>query len=330
MQIASNDSAMIVGFFFRPLEKAYQPPAYADRSGFKQTAMFIQTDSMHLPAVLTMPAKTGKWPVLIFIGGSGPNDKDETLGAEKPFRDLAMGLGVNGIASLRFDKRSLAYPGNFKSKNYTLTDEYLEDIKNAITDISHIDGIDTNRIYLLGHSMGGMIAPLILKENKIFKGAVMLEANARPLQELVLEQMKYLSLKDTSKETSSGNIEQIKKQVAAINNITIKDSSKEYLGAKGSYWLSLKKYNQVMVASRLESQKLLIIQGGEDYQVNNTDFQLWKKQLNGKTNVQFNFLEKIDHALVEGNGSMSPSEYNIPKNVPKYLVDLIADWINKK
>ncbi len=59
-----------------------------------------------LPATLTLPSGEGHFPAVLLVAGSGPNDRDETIGPNKPFRDLAQGLAAADIASLRYDKRT--------------------------------------------------------------------------------------------------------------------------------------------------------------------------------------------------------------------------------
>jgi len=326
IEVNFDDSSKIAGFFFLPLSKLYKIPQYSDESKYYSRSTFVVTDNLKLPAVITLPNNQSNIsvPVVIFIGGSGPNDMDESIEAEKPFNDISIGLAVNGIASLRYDKRTYIYHN--LPANITIKEEYLIDVKNAIKLAKTIPGIDTSKIFILGHSLGGMLCPLILKENPFICGAILLEANARPLEDLMYDQGVHLSKIGVG--NNQFDLQAIFTASNDIKKITIQDTSKTYLNVKGSYWLSLNQYNPIQTALELKNQKLFIIQGGDDYQVTPTDFNLWKK-LNKNVNISFKFYPLINHALVEGDGSLSPREYDIPLNSPIYLSNDISTWIKK-
>ena len=89
-----------------------------------------------LPGVLTLPEGKGPFPAVVLVGGSGAHDRDETIGPNKPFRDLAVGLARHGIASLRYDKRTYAYGVQMAGKAITVDDEVTDDALTA----SHVLG----------------------------------------------------------------------------------------------------------------------------------------------------------------------------------------------
>jgi len=329
MQISSNDSAKITGFYLLPIKVSYHPPEYADTSKIKEQNIKIGIKNTLLPAVLTTPKITSNhsYPLVIFLGGSGPEDMDESIGAIKPFKDLAMGLAQAGIATLRFDKRQVIYPQTFVSKCYTIKDEYLEDAKSAVTYAREIPEVDHSKIFILGHSMGGMLSPMILKDNPVLKGAVMLEGNSRPLEDLYYEQSVHLSKSQAPQNDIS--LIRLKNTVLQIKNIRSKDSTETYLGLKGSYWLSLRGYNPAEVARKLNHQNMLIIQGGHDYQVDESNYKIWKTYLGRKPNITLLYEPDLNHAIVNSKGTFLPGEYNTPSNVPINLINKISAWIFK-
>src|SRR6185437_11029464 len=83
-----------------------------------------------LPGTLTVPAGDGPFPAVLLIAGSGPNDRDETIGPNKPFADLARALAMHGIASLRYDKRTFVYGKNSRVGN--VDDEVTDDALAAL------------------------------------------------------------------------------------------------------------------------------------------------------------------------------------------------------
>jgi dienelactone hydrolase len=93
---------------------------------------------------------------------SGPNDRDETIGPNKPFQDLAWGLASQGIAVLRYDKRTRVYPAQFVAlPNATVKEETIDDALAAVALLRNTPNIDQHRIFVLGHSLGGMLVPRI-------------------------------------------------------------------------------------------------------------------------------------------------------------------------
>ena len=170
-----------------------------DESGaFENTGLALPVPSLgELPGTLTLPKGEGPFPAVILLQGSGASDRDETVGSLKPFRDLAEGLAGRGIAVYRFDKRSYVYADELAAKkDATLEDEYLEDAVNAVQLLAAQDRIDPNRIFVLGHSLGGNAIPAVARELKQApvkaRGFIMMAASPRPLDVLMREQYNFL------------------------------------------------------------------------------------------------------------------------------------------
>jgi esterase/lipase len=331
LQIAGNDSLKISGFYLLPLTAAYTKPTYASSSKSQEQRVSIPSGNIKLKGVYTSPRIEGKdkYPLIVLIGGSGPTDEDETIVAEKPFKDIALGLAVQGIATLRFAKRTHTFPEKSKENVKTIFDEYSEDVKNVISFSKTMPNIDTSKVIILGHSLGGMLAPLLLKQNPSLAGAILLEANARPLEDLISDQLGYLS-QFNKNIPGAYSPENIRSEVAAIKSITPSDSVKTYLNVKGTYWLSLKTYAPLKTVKSINNKKLLIIQGGKDYQVTEIDYLLWKKAIGSRPNATFKFYPKITHAIVETESKPSPADYMKPLNVPYYVISDIAAWLIAK
>ena len=118
--------------------------------------------------------------------GSGPEDRDETVGGTKPFKDLAQGLASRGIAVLRYVKRTKQYPTLEAAP--TMTAESVDDAVRAAELLRHEDGIDPKRILVLGHSQGGYVLPRIMQRDAKLAGVIVMAGNVRPLEELIVEQ----------------------------------------------------------------------------------------------------------------------------------------------
>lgn len=299
----------------------------------QETSIKVVTGKYEMPGVLCMPTGKKNVPLVILASGSGPNDADETLGPNKIFRDIAQGLGDNGIASIRFNKRTKTYGAELVSKKaeVTLEDEYLQDIHSAVKQAMKIDGVDANRIYIVGHSLGASTAPLMAKRNKDVKGIVMLSGNARRLEDVLIDQVNYISSLDSLTNEMKAQIEKLKIQVANVKLIGKKsfDAKLELpLSLPLSYWKYLNEYNQVKTAKALTCP-VLIMQGERDYQVTMEDFNLWKQALGDKKNVSFKSYPGLNHAYFEGKAKAVPADYLKASNVPAYVITDIAEWINK-
>lgn len=169
-----------------------------ESDAFESIELALPVPSLgELPGILTMPKGEGPFPAVVLLQGSGPSDKDETVGSLKPFRDIAEGLAAQGIAVYRFDKRTYVYGIELATKkDITLKDEYLEDAVNAVRLLAEQDRIDSDQIFVLGHSLGGNAIPAIARELKQAQvkacGFIMMAASPRSLDVLMREQYDYL------------------------------------------------------------------------------------------------------------------------------------------
>ena len=285
-----------------------------------------------LPGLLTIPRNTTSFPIVILVHGSGPNDRDETIGPNKPLRDLAFGLASFGIASIRYDKRTLVYGEKIVSEGLkiNLETEVLIDVTSAIRLAKSIDGV--RDIYIIGHSLGSMLSPKIASENNDVAGIVMMAGNARPLEDLIIEQYSYLFSHDGISEQEENALNDLKVQIDNLDNLnqSPNDSTMNLpLNLPASYWKSLMDYNQLKEIKSVGA-RILILQGERDYQVTMQDFNLWKKALKTHENVDFKSYPKLNHLFLEGEGKSYPTEYQIESNIPQYVITDIANWIMDK
>ena len=186
--ISFNSQGQIEGFFLVPAEKAADAPGppYAEKSKFTEEPITVGARDWPLPGTLTRPKGIASPPLVILVHGSGPNDRDETLGPNTPFRDLAQGLATRGIAALRYDKRTFAQKEKLLKqgldKTITIKEEVLDDVMAALDKSRSLPGIDANRIFVMGHSGGGSLAPLIAQRDGHLAGIILLAASSRPLR----------------------------------------------------------------------------------------------------------------------------------------------------
>lgn len=205
-------------------------------------------------------------------------------------------------------------------------------IDSSTADI-HALGLDSNRIYLLGHSLGAMLAPKIAQENKKIKGIIVMAGPARSLEDVIIEQFKYRASLDSSGggATKQALANEIKRAELAKSPDLKPDTPDSLLpfNSNAPYWIDLNHYNQVKVAEELKIP-IFIMQGENDCQVSMTDYNLWKEKIGNKKNVSLKSYPKLNHLFMECDVKSTGAEYEKPSNVPIYVITDIANWVNKK
>ncbi len=325
----SNDEKLS-GIYFKPSQHTtnFEIPPYTDAKAMIEEDVEFDCQGYMIKGTITIPKNMRSFPIIIMATGSGPNDRDETLASNKPFRDLAYGLASQGVATFRYDKRTKNYPIIVKEiPGFNIDDEYLTEVNAAFDFISK--KWKGRNIYFLGHSMGAFVAPKIMTSDKAFQGAIMLAANARPTEDLVLEQVQYIM--DIKGKVDKADLALIKAQLKEVKKITSLDveiAEPLLLGLSKEYWYSLNSYDQIAVAEEVE-KPILVLQGERDYQVTMTDFNLWKKYYDGEDNWDFKSYPTLNHLFIAGQGPSQPSEYMKAGFVAEDVINDIARWVNE-
>ncbi len=337
VKVVFNNAKQIAGLFFVPSQPSfkYKPPIYVRPNSYQEKEVIVGSGEWRLPGTLTLPIGEGPFPGVVLVHGSGPNDRDESIGPNKPFRDLAWGLASQGIAVLRYEKRTKEYAKKLTSikDSITVKEETIDDALLAASMLRKIEGMDAKKIFVLGHSLGGMLIPRIGILDPSITGFIIMAGTTRPLEDVILEQMSYIfSLDGTISKDEKTQLDQLKTQVAKVKNpqLSINTPSK-YLpfGVPVKYWLNLRGYNPPELARNLK-QPMLILQGGRDYQVTMEDFQSWERALFFRKNVEFKIYPELNHLFIEGEGKSTPAEYQKAGHVAKIVIDDIANWIKKQ
>ena len=334
--ISFDADGTLAGIRFRPHKDTtpWAAPAYAKPGTFHEDPVTVKFGHWELPGTLTTPLGDGPFPLVVLVQGSGPHDEDESIGPNKPFKDLAWGLATHGIAVLRYMKRTARY--GLKSvdegASFTVDDEIVNDARAAVELAAKQPKIDPKRIYVLGHSEGGYIAPRIAEGESQLAGIILLAGSARPLQQLIIEQIHYLAtFPGVPPEMAQKQIAAAEQTEKEIESPDLKKTDKiNFLGAEipASYFLDLRGYDPPAVAAKLKI-RILVLQGARDYQVTNEDFELWKKGLAGHSNVTFKLYPDLNHLFQTGEGKSKPAEYDKAGHVSAETVTDIADWIKK-
>jgi dienelactone hydrolase len=332
-RLAFDKDNKISGMYFVPYRTGRKPNIQlTNNDKLQEFPIMVQSGGVKLPGVLCVPKGVKNFPIVVFVHGSGANDRDETIGPNKPFRDLAHGLAERGIASIRYDKRSLVAPQSLKNLNGQSMFDVLvvNDALAAVALARTIDNVNPKAVFVLGHSMGAYLAPEIAARDANIAGIIMMAANARPLEDLVYEQYKYIYNKDGLSKAEKQDLHQIRKRVKHVKHLEsyLKKTDKPDLPITNNvdFWKAVKDYNQIKTAREIK-QPMLLMQGLRDYQVPPREFKIWQHKLHSKKNATFKSYAKLNHLFLEGEGKSYPDEYEKQGNIPDYVISDIALWI---
>lgn len=290
-----------------------------------------------LKGILTIPASEKPVPAVVLVHGSGSSNRDEKVMKLTPFRDLAEGLAARGIASIRYDKRSFAYPLKMmldKKTPLTVYQETIEDTVLAAGLLRKDPRIDKDAVFVIGHSMGGMLAPRIDAEDGNFRGLVMMAGSPRKLEEILVDQTAEM-LSQLPEAVRKGTEKKVSKLMAGFDglySLTDEEAQKRKFGG-GATMYYFKEMGEHPVEGYLQStdKPMLILQGEADFQVKaDVDFRLYKEMLEGRDNVTFRLYEGLNHVFVSTLGApitQAKKEYGTERHIPDGVLDDIADWI---
>ncbi len=302
------------------------PPPYADATRSREREVTVGSGEWALPGTLTLPAEgNGPFPALVLVHGSGPNDRDETVGGTRVFRDLAGGLAARGVVVLRYEKRTKLHAARMRGLSITVKEEVVDDAHAAVEVLRAQPEVDARRVAVLGHSLGGMLAPQIAAGDPALAGLVILAGNTRPLDVQAPEQIDDLVSVGAATRDQAGAMKEAMAKVRALDPARPPAAGTLFLGASGPYWLDLAGYDPAATAARL-GIPVLVLQGERDCQVTAKDFEGWRAGLAGAPNATFRLFPKLNHLFVEGEGPATPGEYKREGHVSVEVVEEIAAW----
>lgn len=299
---------------------------------------FAADEKFPISGVLTLPENPeGKIPVVVLVQGSGQSDRDETIYANKPFRDIAWGLAQQGIATLRYDKRFYTYSeeGQKMASDITVQQEITDDALAALALVQQDERFDAS--FLLGHSQGGMLMPAIALENGQLTGGISLAGSLRPLWEISCDQNLAAAeaARDTVTEEEYNQIQnqmkQVEQQVEQLRQLDTLDLADDdlLLGLPVKYWRSLQQMDAMEAVEQLDIP-LLILQGDADFQVYpDKDYTLWQQTLQSRDNAEFHLYSGLNHLFMPTQGKQDVSEYAVQSQVDSQVITDIAAFVQQ-
>jgi len=311
---------------------AWEPPSYVEPDHFDEQEVTLGSGSLAVSGTLSVPHEAGPLPALVLLPGSGPLDRDETIGRNKPFKDLAWGLATRGVAVLRFDKVTYSHPVEVKQvANFTVVDEYTPAALAAIELLRQHPVIDAQRVFLLGHSLGGTVAPRIAVSEPSIAGLVLLAGGSDPLHWSIVRQVRYLASLDPKTASAwAPAIEEMSERARRVDSPDLSASTPADglpFAIPVPYWLDLRSYDPVATAATLV-RPLLILQGGRDYQVTvDEDLARWRSGLSSRSEVEIRVYPSDNHMFLPGSGPSTAAEYEPAQHLDAAVVGDIADWL---
>lgn len=289
-----------------------------------------------LNGTLLLPKNTdGKIPVVVMLQGSGSSDRDETIyGLNKPFRDIAEGLAAQGIAVLRYDKRTYTYGVDLTEEEInrmSVDEEIVDDFLSSVSYLKSREEIDTDKIFVLGHSLSGYLLPYIYDKEPSLKGGISLAGTiGMPFEDLMKYQYEYLAnYDDKISEEEQAVLDEFNLGYELVKTLNkgevISDSL--ILGIGQNYWNFLNKYDGLKEWKTIV-QPTLVLQGERDYQMPMDNYNLYKDDLSSKENFTFKSYGKLSHIFIKGSKNPTPNDYTIKGEVDKDVINDIAKWIN--
>lgn len=307
-----------------------------------------------LGGTLTLPLGEGKFPAAILISGSGPQNRDEELMGHKPFWVIADYLTRHGIAVLRYDDRGVgASKGDFAAATSA---DFATDVASAMQFLSAQPQINANQIGLIGHSEGGIIAPMVATTTPGVAWIVLLAAPGVRGDELMLkqqemiakqrgaseEQIKMLVASNRSlfdKLITTEDRDELKQQLTAEvletlpPNSELPDAHKQLIEQMTSPWMHyFVRYNPAPALEKV-SCPLLALNGEKDKQVsatqNLTAIEQWAKK-GGNNQVTCKRYPELNHLFQHATTGDITEYAAIEETISPQVLSDIASWITER
>lgn len=325
-QYAFDGQDRLAGFHFRdPLpadEAAVTGPTRSEEpTEYEAEAVSVGEHSLTGEYVTPAPGVTTRPVTAILLGGSGPTDKDGTVGSTHILKDLAAGLAAAGISSLRYNKRYLEQPNSDGAM--TLATEVLDDAAAALDLVAGLPGSSGHRVVVIGHSLGGMLVPHLLASHADVAGGVILAGSPRHLADILHDQL-VARLGDG--EDAEAERERLASEVAAAKAAT--GGEEQILGVSGTYWESVTRIHGSLAQDLATAgDPILILHGGDDGQLPAaTDHEPWAEVASGPT-VERRLFEGLNHLLMPTADTQGNLDYVTPNHLDPQVVAAISDWV---
>lgn len=309
-----------------PLDATSAPDysAPSDASYIAESVEVVARSGHRLAGTLTRPERDGRLPAVVTITGSGPQDRDQAipgLAGYRPFRDIADALTRRGIAVLRLDDRGVGEStGDF---NAATSKDFADDVRDAVAYLKTRADIDSDRIALVGHSEGGLIAPMIAATDTSLAGIVLLAGPAQTGREIIRHQIRAAAT------DAAGDLDP-----AAIDSLVLAQHAEIDAMAYGSPWMRFfLDYDPLATARKVRSVPVLIVHGETDVQVTSDQAQTLATAFRegGNPEVEVVLLPDVNHLLLHDSDG-HPARYTtlVDRTVVSEALEAVGRWLESR
>lgn len=331
MKIPAFVLALVLGTVFPAVWAQESPEPDPATAAYSERDFSVGEGELPLPGTLAMPEGEGPFPAVVLVHGSGPQDRDSTIGPNRPLRDIAHGLAERGIATLRYDKRTRVHPiaASF-DPGFSVDKESTDDTVAAVAALQATPGIDPGRVFVFGHSLGAMLTPRILQRTDGAAGGIMLAASSRSMLDLIPEQMERMGgIQGADPAELAARLETINALIARLRAGDDAAEATSVLGAPAAYLRSADALDPVADAGALD-RPLLILHGGHDIQVTDVDWQDWVDAFSDEPRVTLKRYPELGHLGIIADPDAPMATYLEPGRVDQALIEDVAAWINQR
>ncbi len=341
MQLVVNGEGKVEGFNFTKPQATAKPASEEQvklPEGIVEEEITVGEGEWALPGTLTLPASGNSFPAVVLVQGSGAHDRDESVGGTKVFRDIAWHLAQNGIAVLRYDKRTYAHSTKFTQdlvSSLSVEEEVIQDAILAGNLIKSDSRINGEKIFLLGHSLGAMMGPRIASQSDgLFAGMLLVAGTPLKLTDIIVAQNEAalsklsLDMQAAQRPALDAEMEKLEK-LSAMKPEEAKATT--LFGQPAYYFYEM---NQVDTAQKVLDLQIptLIIQGGKDFQVTvENGLNAWKTALGEPDYVTYKLYPELNHLMMVYTGDASyqgsVAEYDTPANLSEEAAKDMVEWI---
>ena len=287
-----------------------------------------------LNGLLTLPdAADAPVPAVVMVHGSGPSDMNEKVMKLTPLKDLAEGLASRGAATLRYDKRTFAYARKLAKTSPTVKEETIDDALLAIGLLRGDARIDPARIFLLGHSLGAMLAPRIDAEGGNAAGLILMAGTPYRLEEVVLRQLRQSGKgRGLLRRIVGLEYKIFSKKFSGLYEMSDEEARKKKFAGNLSLYYFKEMGRKTAAEYLAESDKpVLLLQGEKDFQVlADDDFRQFRNLLAGRGNTFFRLYPGLNHLFVTAiydDVLKAREEYGTERHIGSEVIGDIADFV---
>jgi dienelactone hydrolase len=324
--------AMAVLFSWLSVAQGSEPLVVETPNSFAETQVAFSKKPAELQGTLTLPLKrNGKVPGIVFVGGDEPQNRTVPAGTEQMFADLARGLAQAGIASLRYQQRPFEFSAPADPKQLPLDQQIANDALAALAYLGHLPEIDSSAIFVVGHHVGGTMAPYVAERFPRARGIVLMAAAAQPVEEALAERKK------ATLQAEGLSSEEISEQLAAQNKIFADirsgktPSTRLVEGATSAYWRDRMNRDPGLKARNLQLP-VLVLQGGFDKEISEADYDRLELLLRKKRGAtpQFRWFPNLDHLFMPTATKPAQASLNHDRHVDGAVIQTVARWIKNQ